>query len=219
MSDVNAATMTYDSLVQDLKDYLERGNASDETVLRQIPRVIANTERILADRLKIQGYLESFTSRMEAGVNVLAKPEGWRSTTSINYNRSATGTDRFTLRARGYEYMRARYPNDNDLGEPEFYCDYDLNHWLVLPTPQDDYDFEAMVYMLPPLLSSSNQQNYLTQYAPFLLLYSCLAAMEMLIKHDERMPMWKAEAEANFNAINAEDLRRMIDRGQIRSTD
>lgn len=214
-----AATMTYDSLVQDLKDYLERGDASDETVLRQIPRVIANTQRLLADRLKIQGYLEAFTAEMETGVNVIAKPDGWRSTVSINYDRGTPAANqRFTLRGRSYEYMRAVYPVDSVLGAPEFYCDYNLENWLVLPTPADNYAFEAMVYRLPDLLSSSNQQNYLTKYAPFLLLYSCLSGMEMLIKNDSRMPMWKAEAESNFNAINGEDLRRMVDRGQARST-
>ena len=213
------AVMTYDSLVQDIKDYLERGDASDETVLRQIPRVIANTQRSLADRLKIQGVLLSLTSVMQTGVNVIPKPEGWRTTVSINYGSGASMNSRKTLRPRAYEYLRAVYPVDTDLGSPEFYCDYNLENWLVSPTPSRDFPFEAMIYSLPDLLSSANQQNYLTKYAPFLLLYSCLAGMSPMIKQDERLPMWKSEAEAQFNAINQEDLKRMVDRGQLRSTD
>lgn len=215
----DTAVMTYDSLVQDLKDYLERGDASDETVLRQIPRVIANTQRSLADRLKIQGVLVPMLSTMQTGQNVIAKPDGWRSTVSFNYGSGPSMNSNKTLRARGFEYIRALYPITTNLAPPEFYADYDLEHWIVGSTPDRDYPFEAMVYCIPDLLSSENQQNYLTKYAPFLLLYSCLAAMEMLVKHDERMPMWKTEAEAQFNAINTEDLRRMVDRGQIRSTD
>ncbi|MFZ5784021.1 MAG: phage adaptor protein [Pseudomonadota bacterium] len=214
-----ADVMTYASLQTDIRDYLERGNEQDETVLRQIPRIIANTQRTLADQLKIQGYLGSFTSAMQEGVNVIAKPDGWRSTVSINYGRGANGADRFTLRARGYEYIRALYPNDDELGAPEFYADYDLNHWLVGPTPADDYPFEAMVYRLPDLLSESNQQNYLTQYAPFLLLYSCLVGMEAFLKEDTRIPVWKSLAKEQFDSINVEDIRRMVDRAQLRSTD
>ena len=212
------ANMTYDSLVQDLNDYLEVGG-SNETVQRQIPRVIANTQRSLADRLKIQGVLLSLQSTMQTGQNVIAKPTGWRSTVSFNYGSGVNLNSNKTLRARAYEYIRMVYPITTNLAPPEFYADYDLEHWIVGSTPDRDYPFEAMIYSIPDLLSSENQQNYLTKYAPFLLLYSCLAAMEMLIKHDERMPMWKAEAEGQFNAINSEDLRRLVDRGQIRSTD
>lgn len=211
-----AATMTYDSLQQDIKDFLERGDAADETVVRQIPRVINNTERLLADRLKITGYISPVVSAMQTDVAVIPKPGNWRSTVSFNYG---TGTDQSTrriLRARSYEYIRAIYPNDKVLGYPEFYCDYDLTHWLVQPTPADNYPFEAVVYVLPPLLDSNNQENYLTRYAPFLLLYSCLKGMEAFLRNDSRIPVWDALAEQNFEAINAEDLRRMVDRAQVR---
>lgn len=213
-----AAVMTFDSLVQDIRDYTQRGNVADETIARQIPRVINNTERLLADRLKITGYLTPVTSAMQTSVPVIAKPANWRSTVNINYG---TGTDQSTrrvLRARSYEYIRSVYPNDLEVGAPIFYCDYDLNNWLVQPTPSDNFPFEAMCYLLPPLLDDSNQQNYLTKYAPFLLLYSCLQGMEPLLRNDPRIPVWSALAEENFSAINVEDLRRMVDRAQVRDT-
>ena len=213
-----AAVMTFDSLVQDIKDYLERGDTADETVLRQIPRIINNSERLLADKLKITGYLEPLTSAMQPDTPIIRKPDGWRSTASINFG---TGTDMNTrkiLRERSYEYIRSIYPDDTVTGEPEFYCDYDLSNWLVQPTPAAAYPFEAMIYMLPPLLDSSNQENYLTKFAPFLLLYSCLAGMEPFLRNDSRLPLWKALADENFEAIDMEDLRRMVDRGQTRTT-
>lgn len=213
-----AEAMTYDGLVTDLKDYVERGDAGDETVLRQIPRIINNTERLLADKFKILGYLSSYVSSMVTSENRIAKPQNWRSTASINFGNGPDANRRTTLRERSYEYMRACFPNDLYLNAPELYCDYDLEHWLVLPTPADDYPFEAMVYILPPLLDSSNQQNYLTKYAPFCLLYSCLVGMEPFLRNDSRIATWKNLADDNFNAINAEDLRRMADRGMSRST-
>lgn len=218
MPETTPSSMTYNSLVQDIKDYLERGNEADETVLRQIPRIISNTERTLADRLKITGYIGSFVGTMQSGNNRIAKPDNWRSTVSINYGGGATYNTRTTLRARAYEYMRARFPNDQELNAPQFYCDYDLAHWLFLPTPADTYPFEAMVYYLPPLLGETQQQNYLTRFAPFLLLYSVLSGMEPFLRNDARLAVWKQLAEDNFAAINVEDLRRMVDRGQVRDT-
>jgi hypothetical protein len=61
------------------------------------------------------------------------------------------------------------YPDDSQLGEPKLYADYDVDHWLIKPSP-NDYPFEALVWRLPDLLSPSNQTNYLTDYAPNLLL-------------------------------------------------
>lgn len=213
-----AATMTYNSLVQDIKDYLERGEETDETVRRQIPHVVNNSERMLADKLKVTGYLASYVSTMTTHENRIAKPQNWRATASINVGAPPSMNRRTILRARSYEYMRACYPDDRMLNVPEFYCDYDLEHWLVLPTPADAYNFEAMVYILPPLLDSHNQQNYLTKYAPFLLLYTCLYGMEPFLRNDSRIGTWKALADENFQAINAEDIRRMADRGQMRMT-
>lgn len=212
-----AAVMTFNSLVQDIKDYVERGDVNDETVLRQIPRIINNTERLLADKLKITGYIEVLTDFMQTSVPVIAKPTNWRSTTSFNFGTGTNNNTRNILRPRSYEYIRTIYPNDTELGSPVFYCDYNLNNWLVQPTPADDYPFEIVCYMLPQLLDSANQQNYLTRYAPFLLLYSCLAAMEPFLRNDSRLPVWSALASENFDAIDAEDLRRMVDRGQIRA--
>jgi hypothetical protein len=214
-----AEVMTFDSLIEDLKDYLERGDLSDETVIRQLPRRVNNTERYLASVLKIQGYLGVYTSTMQAGEPRISKPQTWRSTVSINYGRGVDFNSRFTLRARSYEYMRSIYPSDQSLNAPELYCDYNIDTWLVLPAPADDYPFEANIYQLPALLDSTNQENYLTRYAPDALLYSCLIGMEPFLRNDTRIPVWKDLAAMNLKALDVEDIRRMVDRAQTRSTD
>jgi hypothetical protein len=210
--------MTFNSLVQDIKDYLSRGNTQDETVRRQIPYVINRAERSLADKLKIQGYRYVLTSKFSTANAVVAKPDGWRNTVSINFGLGAQGNNRRTLRARSYEYIRGVYPNDTALDAPVFYTDYDQNHWFVGPTPDNDYPFEAIVYRLPDLLGESNQQNYLTQYVPAMLLYECLKAMSPFVRNDDRMPLWKSMADDEFANVNTQDIMKASDRAQIRST-
>lgn len=213
-----AATMTFNSLVEDVKSYLERGDANDETVVAQIPSVINNSERYLADKFKILGYLAAYTNVMQTSVPVISKPQNWRSTVNINYGLGDDFSDRKVLRLRSYEYIRSVYPNDLDVGAPALYCDYDLNNWLVQPTPADNYPFEAMVYILPSLLDDTNQENYLTKYAPFTLLYCTLMNMEPFLRNDSRIPTWQGLFAEQFKAIDAEDIKRMVDRAQLRST-
>lgn len=211
--------MTFSSLVDDIKRYVERGSEDDEAVIIQIPRIINNTERDLATRLQVQGYQGTYVSQMQAQSPVLAKPEGWRTTVSINYGQGVDNNRRKTMRLRSLDYLRALYPNQLDYGTPEFYADYDIDHWWVAPTPSRSFPFEALVYRLPPLLSPSNQTNYLTTYVPNLILFASLANMEAFLRNDSRVPGWVAQAKEIFDSVNAEDLRRMVDRGQLRSTD
>jgi hypothetical protein len=210
--------MTFTSLVQDIKDFLQRGSVQDSTVLRQIPYTINRAERSIADKLKIQGYRYVLTSKMATGNAVIAKPDGWRNTVSINFGLGAQGNNRRTLRARSYEYIRGVYPNDTAYDAPVFYTDYDQNHWFVGPTPDSDYPFEAIVYRLPDLLGEGNQQNYLTQYLPNMLLYECLKAMEPFVRNDSRMPLWKSMADDEFKNANMQDIAKITDRAQMRST-
>ena len=212
-----ATAMTFSSLVQDIKDYMERGGVNDTTVLRQIPRIINNSERSLADRLKIQGYRDVVTNEMTAQNNVIDKPQGWRNTVSINFGSGTNNNVRTTLRVRSYELLRAYYPDDTQYGAPIFYSDYDFNHWIVAPTPDIAYPFEAVVYLLPDLLSLSNQQNYLTQFTPFLLLYEVLANMEPFLRNDSRLPMWKQLRDEELSSINTEEIQKVVDRALVRS--
>jgi hypothetical protein len=210
--------MNYTSLLKTLRQYIERGGVGDETVEYQMPLIINRVERSLADKLKIQGYRYVLTSNVVQMQPVIAKPEGWRNTVSINIGIGPTKNQRRVLRSREYEYMRALYPDDTKLDAPVFYCDYDQEHWLVAPCPDNTYPFEAIVYRLPDLLGESNQQNYLTQFVPNMLLYECLKALEPFIKNDARMMTWKALADDEFNNVKAQDMMKATDRAQLRGS-
>lgn len=210
--------MTFDSLQQTIKDYMERGSTSDRAFLRQLPQIINRNERSLADRLKIQGYRDVLVGTMPANEWVVPKPDGWRNTVTFTVGLGASGEQRRVLRPRSYEYIEAMYPDRTAVGEPEWYTDYNLENWFVAPTPDSTYSFEAIIYRLPPLLSSENQQNYLTQYLPNLLLYSCLKDMEPFLMHDQRMLLWKQMFSDEFAAVDAEEIAKIVDRGQTRTS-
>lgn len=210
--------MTFTSLVQNLKDYTEAGSSSNAAFLRTLPQVINNAERSLADKLKIQGYRDVLTGTLIAQNNVLSKPDGWRNTVTFTIGQGTNNATRKILRMRSYEYIRMIAPTDNSYDTPSWYCDYDYNHWLFAPTPDQAYPFEAIVYRLPPLLSDSNQQNYLTQYVPNMLLFQCLVNMEPFLKNDPRIATWKLLLDEEFAAVNAQEIAKIVDRGQTRTS-
>src|SRR5215510_584244 len=127
-----ATTTTYDSLVADLRRYVERGGLNDDAVNVEIPRAINRGERDLADQFEILGYIGAYTSKMNINEPRIAKPENWRKTVSVNFGTGPIGERRKTLRLRSYEYIRAVCPSNTAMGEPIYIADYDYKHWLTL---------------------------------------------------------------------------------------
>lgn len=211
-------TMTFETLKQDMRRYLERGStyASDQYVYEQIPRLINLAERRIARELKIQGFIAVVSDTMVIGQSVYAKPDRWRDTISINFGTGATNANRTPLFSRSYEYCRSYWPNESQTDQPVFYADYDYTHWLITPTPDQEYPFEVLYYELPPLLDDSIQTNWLTEYAPQLLLYGALLEATPFLKNDERIPTWQTYYDRAAAMLNGEDLSKILDRAAIR---
>ena len=205
-------SMTYNSLLQDMRRYLERGFTaeSDEIVYEQLPRLITLGERRIARELKIQGFIRAVQTPLQVGLAVYLKPDRWRDTVSMTLNGSP-------IYARSYEYCRNYWPDEAQTGTPQFYADYDYQHWLLTPTPNATDTLEILYYEQPQLLDDEFQTNWLTEYAPDLLLYASLLEATPFLKNDQRIGTWQAMYDRAAQALSGEDLKRILDRSATRS--
>ena len=214
-----AQTTTFTTLQQDIRRYLERGFTleSDQIVYEQIPRLINLAERRIARELKVQGLINVLTGTLQPGLAVYPKPDRWRSTVSFNFGSGDQGNEYNQLFPRDYEYVRSYWPDRTQTDVPLFYADYDYNNWIVAPTPDAAYPFEVLVYQLLPLLDDANQTNWLTEYAPQVLLYASLLEATPFLKNDERIPVWQQMYDRSAQALNGEDLSKILDRSARRT--
>ncbi len=204
--------MSYSTLLEDVRRYLERGFTSetDPIVYEQLPRLVTLGERRIARDLKIQGFIRAVTTPMQIGVGAYRKPDRWRDTISMNI----AGVQLF---ARSYEYCRNYWPNEATVSTPEFYADYDYNHWLIVPSPAATTPVEILYYEQPALLGEDSQTNWLTEYAPDLLTYAVLLEATPFLKNDERVATWQAMYDRAAQGVSGEDLKRILDRSANRS--
>ena len=205
-------SMTYDSLLVDVRRYLERGftQESDQIVYDQLPRLITMGERRIARELKIEGFIRAVTTPLSVGVNVYMKPDRWRDTVSMTVD----GTPIFV---RSYEYIKNYWPSPAQTGTPAYYADYDYQHWLIAPTPDTAQTLEILFYEQVRFLGDEFQTNWLTEYAPDVLLYATLLEATPFLKNDERVQVWQAIYDRAAQALNGEDLKRIMDRAANRS--
>lgn len=204
-----AAVMTYDSLVENISSYLER---TDTATLDKIPLFIMLAEQIIASEIKFLGNLTVNTAFMVNGTAIIPKPARWHKTVSMNV---LVNGEKQPVLLRKYEYLREYWPDATQTGVPKFYSDYDYTHWLVAPTPDAAYPFEVLYYQRLQPLDSSNQSNWLTEYAPQALLYGSLLQAMPFLKNDDRIPIWQAQYQQIMQTLKSEDQQRLADRQAI----
>lgn len=205
-----AVGMTYNSLFDAIKTYLER---SDATLLSYIPTFIMLAEQRLAREFGGLGFTRPVTSTMDTNSSgIIAKPARWRATTSFNIGTGTGYNTRVMLLPRTYEFLRSYNPDPTVTGQPKYYADYDFQHWLVSPAPDLAYPFEVVVQEYLEPVSTDNQTNWLTDYCPDLFLYGCLLESAPYLKDDERIAMWQERYDRALKAEIQLGQKRLVDR-------
>jgi hypothetical protein len=200
--------MTYDSLTSTVLQYLER---SDAAVVNAIPTFITLCEFEIAQEIKTLGQLTVANSTVTPDNPVLAKPARWRKTVSMSINN---GTQMQPVFLRKFEYLKNYWPNPTLTDTPLYYADTDYEHWYLAPTPDQAYEFEVLYYERIAPLSSTNQTNWLTQYAPNAMLYGTLLQAMPFLKNDARAIFQQKYTEA-ITALKTEDIARVGDRQAV----
>ncbi len=214
-----ATTMTFTTLQADVRRYLERGGSlvADPVVFEQIPRLINLAERRIARELKVQGFQNVVTRVLTPELSVYPKPDRWRDTISMNVGVGPSFTKREPVLGRSYEYCREYWPDEGQTDpQPLFYADYDYDHWLIVPTPSIAAPIEIVYYEMPPLLDAEVTTNWVTEYAPQLLLYATLLEATPFLKNDERIQTWQSFYDRAAAMLNGEDLAKILDRNASR---
>jgi hypothetical protein len=193
--------MTYDSLVLNIQQYMERNDAD---FIAQIPNLIALAESNIAAELKTFLQLIVVETSLAQNQTVLNKPSRWRKTVSMK-------TNGVPVLIRSQDYV-AQYLSESDPGQPKYYADYDYNNWNFAPQPDTAYPVEIIYYAEIQPLDAENQQNLWTAIAPQAMLYGALLQAQGYLKALDKLPVWKQYYNDAVAAIKQEDNSRRIDR-------
>lgn len=207
-TNTSASVMTYNSLIQDIQQYLER---NDSAVTNQIPEFIMLAEFEIAQQIKTLGQLQVATSTMVSTNPVIPKPARWRK--SVSMNITVNNAIQPVL-LRKYEYLRTYSPSVTSTGTPLYYADYNYDNWIVAPTPDQAYTFEVLYYERLAPLSADNQTNWLTQNAPNAMLYGALLQAILFVKNDQRQ-IFQQKYDQAIQFLKQEDQLRLADRQAI----
>ena len=196
-----AYQQTYDNLVQDVINYMERNDAD---FVAQIPSLIGLAEAAIAAELKSYLQLTVVETTLGDTQTILQKPARWRKTVSMKINGQP-------ILLRSQDYV-SQYLSESSEGQPLYYSEYDYNNWLLAPMPDQTYPVEIIYYSLIQPLDSSNQQNLFTRECPQAMLFGTLLQAQGYLKALDKLPVWKQYYLDSLAALKKEDNNRRIDR-------
>jgi len=196
-----AYVQTYDNLVADVINYMERDDAQ---FVDQIPTLIGLAESAIAAELKTLLQLIVVETNLLAAQDILEKPTRWRKTVSMKVNGKP-------ILLRSQDYV-AQYQSESDAGQPKYYAEYDYNNWAIAPVPDTSYPVEIIYYSLVQPLDSTNQTNLFTQQCPQAMLFGTLLQAQGYLKAIDKLPIWKTYYTDSLAALKKEDNSRRIDR-------
>jgi hypothetical protein len=197
----SAYQMTYDNLIQDVINYMERDDAQ---FVAQIPSLIGLAESAIAAELKTYLQMTVVETTLLENQVILAKPARWRKTISMKTNGKP-------MLLRSQDYI-AQYQSESDPGVPLYYAEYDYNNWAFAPAPDADYPVEIIYYSEIQPLDTTNQQNLFTREAPQAMLFGTLLQAQGYLKALDKLPVWKSYYTDCLAALKKEDNTRRVDR-------
>ena len=197
----SAYQMTYDNLIQDIINYMER---NDDQFVAQIPSLIGLAESAIAAELKTYLQMTVVETTLLENQVILSKPARWRKTVSMKTNGKP-------MLMRSQDYI-AQYQSESDPSVPLYYAEYDYNNWAFAPAPDQDYPVEIIYYSEIQPLDESNQQNLFTREAPQAMLFGTLLQAQGYLKALDKLPVWKSYYTDCLAALKKEDNTRRVDR-------
>jgi hypothetical protein len=193
--------MTYNSLVANVIDYMERDDAD---FVAAIPGMIALAESSIAAELRSYIQLIVVETHLAQNQVTLTKPARWRKTVSMKVNGQP-------MLLRSQDYL-AQYQAESDAGMPKYYAEYDFSNWAFAPKPDASYPVEIIYYAEIQPLDENNQQNLWTSVAPQAMLFGTLLQAQGYLKALDKLPVWKAYYTDAIAALKKEDDLRRVDR-------
>ena len=100
-------------------------------------------------------------------------------------------------------YLQEFHPNPSSTGTPRFYASFDVNNFIVAPTPDSNYSVEIHYYYRPASLTTDDSgTTWISTNAPDALLYASLVEAYTFMKGE-------ADLIQLYNTRYAEALSRL----------
>lgn len=171
---------TNTTLTQAIKDYTEN---SETTFTTNIPNFIKNAEERILKLVELEYFRKNVTGTLSSGNKFLAVPDDYLGSISLSVINS--NNHEFLL-FKDVNYVQEFNPNPATTGVPRYYAYFDVDNFIVSPTPNANYSAELHYYYRPQsITATSDGTSWLGTNAPDTLLFGSLYEAYIFMKGEQ----------------------------------
>ena len=195
---------TNTTLTQAIKDYTE----NDETTFTtNIPNFIKNAEERILKLVELDYFRKNVTGNLTNGNKFLAVPSDYLGAIALSIINSSN--HEFLL-FKDVNFIQEYNPNPATTGVPRYYALFDVDNFIVSPTPNSNYSVELHYYYRPQSITATGDgTSWLGTNAPDVLLFGSLYEAYMFMKGE-------ADVVQNYNNLYLQYMERLKDLGEAR---
>ena len=173
-------SFTYAQLKQAIQDYTE----NDETsFVNNLPLFIRLAEERILKGVQLNLFQKNQSGTMSTGNQYLASPTDFLAPFSLSIDVS--GNKEFLL-FKDLDFVQTYTPDATTTGQPKYYAQFDVNNFIVAPTPDDNYVVDIHYLYRPASITigADSGTTWLSENAELALLYACLIEAYIYMKGD-----------------------------------
>jgi len=198
-------SFTYAQLKTAIQDYTDN---SETTFVNHLDDFIQASEEKIFKSVDLDFFRKNVTSSMTSSDQYLTIPSDYLASFSLQITTS--GSESFLLQ-KDVNYIREYTPASSTTGLPKYYARFDINNFIVAPTPDSNYAIELHYYYRPTSLTAGADSGttWISTNAPFALLYGSLIEAYTFMKGEP-------DVIQNYNGLYMQYLERLKDLGEAR---
>ena len=207
--------MNYTELTAAIKDYAENTGTDFSAA---IPTFIKQAEQRIYRSVNLPVNRKNVTGTLTDGNAYLAMPSDFLVPLSLAIRPppAATPSNQIFLINKDVNFIRSTYPNASTEGTPKYYGTFDVDTFIVGPTPNDNYATELHYYYQPASIVSSTT-SWLGTNADTVLLYGALVEAYTYMKGDaDMMQLYQQRYQEALQLLKSQAEGRMT-RDEYRS--
>jgi len=177
-------SFTYDQLKQAIQDYTE----NDETsFVNNLPVFIRQAEERILKNVQLSLFRKNVSGAMTASNKYLACPSDFLAPFSLSFVDG--NSDHQFLEFKDADFVQTFNPDATNTGNPRFYAVFDVDNFILGPTPDSAYAVELHYFYRPASLTagSGSGTTWLSENAEIAMLYGSLMEAYIYMKGEPDM--------------------------------
>ena len=194
-------SFTFTQLKTAIQDYTDN---SETTFVNHLSDFIKASEERIFKNVDLELFRKNVTSAMTSSDKFLTIPDDYLSSFSLQI--TTAGSEGFLLQ-KDVNFLQEAFDGSSSTGLPRYYAVFDINNFIVAPTPNSNYTIELHYYYRPTSLTAGADSGttWLSTNAPFALLYGSLVEAYTYMKGEPDI-MQQYEKRFNDQLVRLKDL-------------